>query len=218
MAEHNISSPKTTPGLSTDGGGAVGGSETEPHQIQQDSTPEKPWYILWVHSRTEKSVRDNLIHNGFEAFAATRKEVHTWRRRERRMVEKVIIPSVVFVRMEKQDRIIVERMMNVSCLMRDPARKGARSKGQDEYACISEDEIHLFRQMLEQEEADVNFTTTDFTIGEYVRIKDFPESNNKAQIVRIYNDNKTYVGLRVSFLGCAYMQVPLNRIIKIDKS
>ena len=139
-------------------------------------------------------------------------------RRERRMVEKVIIPSVVFVRMEKQDRIIVERMMNVSCLMRDPARKGARSKGQDEYACISEDEIHLFRQMLEQEETDVNFTTTDFTIGEYVRIKDFPEGNNIAQIVRIYNDNKTYVGLRVSFLGCAYMQVPLNRIIKIDKS
>ncbi len=207
MAEHNISSPKTTPGLSTDGGGAVGGSETEPHQIQQDSMPEKSWYILWVHSRTEKSVRDNLIHNGFEAFAATRKEVHTWRRKERRMVEKVIIPSVVFVRMEKQDRIIVERMMNVSCLMRDPARKGARSKGQDEYACISEDEIHLFRQMLEQEEADVNFTTTDFTIGEYVHIKDFPEGNNIAQIVRIYNDNKTYVGLRVSFLGCAYMQV-----------
>lgn len=214
MAEHNISSPKTTPGLSTDGGGAVGGSETEPHQIQQDSIPEKPWHILWVKPRTEKSVRDNLIHNGFEAFAATRKEVHTWRRRERRMVEKVIIPSVVFVRMEKQDRIIVERMMNVSCLMRDPARKGARSKGQDEYACISEDEMHLFRQMLEQEEADVNFTTTDFTIGEYVRIKDFPEGNNIAQIVRIYNDNKTYVGLRVSFLGCAYMQVPLNRIIK----
>ena len=174
------------------------------------------WYILWVHSRTEKSVRDNLIHNGFEAFAATRKEVHTWRRRERRMVEKVIIPSVVFVRMEKQDRIIVERMMNVSCLMRDPARKGARSKGQDEYACISENEMHLFRQMLEQEETDVNFTTTDFTIGEYVHIKDFPEGNNIAQIVRIYNDNKTYVGLRVSFLGCAYMQVPLNRIIKID--
>ena len=177
-----------------------------------------PWYILWVHPRTEKSVRDNLIHNGYEAFAATRKEVHTWRRRERRMVEKVIIPSVVFVRMEKQDRIIVERMTNVSCLMRDPARKGARSKGQDEYACISEDEIHLFRQMLEQEEADVNFTTTDFTIGEYVHIKDFPEGNNIAQIVRIYNDNKTYVGLRVSFLGCAYMQVPLSRIIKIDKS
>lgn len=218
MAEHNISSPKTTPGLSTDGGGAVGGSETEPHQIQQDSMPEKPWYILWVHSRTEKSVRDNLINNGYEAFAATRKEVHTWRRKERRMVEKVIIPSVVFVRMEKQDRIIVERMMNVSCLMRDPARKGARSKGQDEYACISEDEIHLFRQMLEQEETDVNFTTTDFTIGEYVHIKDFPEGNNIAQIVRIYNDNKTYVGLRVSFLGCAYMQVPLNRINKIDKS
>lgn len=105
--------------------------------------------------------------------------------------------------------------MNVSALMRDPAKKGARSKGQDEYASISADEMHLFRQMLGQETADVKFATTNFTIGEYVRIKDFDADYNKAQIVRIYGDNKTYVGLRVSFLGCAYMQVPLSRIAKL---
>lgn len=105
--------------------------------------------------------------------------------------------------------------MNVTSLMRDPAKRGARSKGQDEYACISDDEMHLFQQMLSQEEADVSFATTNFTIGEYVRIKDFDEAHGKAQIVHIYGDNKTYVGLRVSFLGCAYMQVPLSRIVKL---
>ncbi|MBP5523139.1 MAG: hypothetical protein J6X74_02835, partial [Bacteroidaceae bacterium] len=59
------------------------------------------------------------------------------------------------------------------------------------------------------------FATTNFLVGDYVRIKDFDEAHSKAQIVRIYGDNKTYVGLRVSFLGCAYMQVPLNRIDKL---
>lgn len=215
MEEPNVSSPKSTSGSSTDGGGAVGRIEPESPRKEQDSAPEKPWFVLWVRPRTEKSVRDSLLREGFEAFAATRQEIHTWRRGERRKVEKVLIPSVVFVRMEKQDRIVVERMMNVSALMRDPAKKGARSKGQDEYASISADEMHLFRQMLGQETADVKFATTNFTIGEYVRIKDFDADYNKAQIVRIYGDNKTYVGLRVSFLGCAYMQVPLSRIAKL---
>ena len=200
MVEPNESVEKGTSGLSTDGGEAV---------------QESPWYVLWVKPRTEKSVRDNLLQIGIEAFAATRHEMHTWRRGERRQIEKVLIPSVVFVRIEKQDRPLVECQMNVTALMRDPAKRGARSKGGEEYACISAEEMRLFRQMLSQKDANVNFTNRDFTIGEYVRIKDFDEAHGKAQIVRIYGDKKTYVGLRVSFLGCAYMEMPLKRITKL---
>jgi hypothetical protein len=120
--------------------------------------------------------------------------------------------------MDRKDQRTIEDCPGVSALMRDPARKKEGISSWDKLARVSNDDMQVFQQMLGQEETDVNFTTTDFTVGEYVRIKDFPEGNNIAQIVRIYNDNKTYVGLRVSFLGCAYMQVPLNRIIKIDKS
>lgn len=200
MVEPNESVEKGTSATSTDVGGAV---------------QESPWYVLWVKPRTEKSVRDNLLHLGIEAFAATRLEMHTWRRGERRKVEKVLIPSIVFVRIEKQDRPLVEHLMNVTSLMRDPAKRGARSKGGEEYASITNDEMLLFQQMLSQEDTQVNFASTNFTIGEYVRIKDFDEAYGKAQIVRIYGDKKTYVGLRVSFLGCAYMEVPLSRITKL---
>lgn len=180
-----------------------------------EAAEELPWYVLWVRPRSEKAVRDYLVERGFEAFVASRHEVHMWRRGERRKVEKVLIPSIVFVRMNMSERRTVEDCPNVSTIMRDPAKKGARSAGREEYACITSDEMHLFRQMLGQEEVEVNFTTSDFSVGDYVRIKDFGEVNGKAQIVRIFGDKKTYVGLRVSFLGCAYMQMPLNRIIKI---
>ena len=66
--------------------------------------------------------------------------------------------------------------------------------------------------------AKVGFASSDFSIGENVRIIGFPPGRDIAQVVRLSGDNNTYVGLRVTFLGCAYMQVPLNRIIKIDKS
>ena len=178
------------------------------------SAPEKTWFVVWVKSRAEKSVRDSLISKGFEAYVASRHEMHTWRRGERRKVEKVLIPSVVFVRMTKNDRLIIEDTPNVCAIMLDPAKRGLRSKGLDEYASISDYEMRLFQQMLGQDDVEVCFTSHDFVIGDYVRIKDLAESYNRAQIVRIFDDSKTYVGVRVSFLGCAYMQVPLDRIEK----
>jgi hypothetical protein len=75
--------------------------------------------------------------------------------------------------------------------------------------------MRVFQQMLLQEDIEVNFTPTDFVIGDYVRIKGFDEEHSIARVVRIIGDSKPYVGLRVSFLGCAYMQVPLNRIVKL---
>ena len=99
--------------------------------------------------------------------------------------------------------------------MRDPARKKESVNSWDALARITNDEMLLFQQMLGQEDTDVQFASADFSVGEYVRIKDFGEKHGKAQIVRIFGDTKTYVGLRVSFLGCAYMQVPLSRIMKI---
>ena len=206
MIEQKVCIIEGTSGPSTDDGGAV------PEGQIQDPLP---WHVLWVKSRAEKAVRDALQRDGFEAFVATKHEMHIWRRGEQREVEKVLIPSVVFVRFKKTDRLKVERQLNVVALMRDPARKGTRTKGGDEFAVISDDEMQLFQQMLTQPDTEVKFTSTDFSVGEHVRIKDFDPKHSVAQIVRIFGDSKTYVGLRVTFLGCAYVEMPLDRIIKI---
>ena len=189
--------------------------ETLPSSVLPLTSDATKWHLLWVYSKAEKSVRDSLIKKGFEAFAATRQEIHTWRRGERRKVEKVLIPSIVFVRMEKQDRKTIEDCPGVTAIMRDPARKKEGADSWDTLAYISDDEMRVFKQMLSQEYAEVSFASSGFKVGDYVRIKDFDDSYNQAQIVRIFGDTKTYVGLRVSFLGCAYMQVPVSRIMKI---
>ena len=215
MLEPNQCIIEGTSGLSTDGGGAVHETDNLTSPSQSEKTAESPWYIIWVNSKAERSVRDNLIEKGFEAFVPVRSEIHTWRRGERRKVEKVLIPSIVFVRMGKDERRIVEDTLNVHSIMRDPAKRGLRSKGLEEYALVGAEEMHLFQQMLGQEDTAVQFASTDFSVGDFVRIKGFSESSGKAQIVRIFGDNKTYVGLRVSFLGCAYMEIKKSRIVKL---
>lgn len=199
MDEQQFSSTPAAPVSSTDDGGAV---------------PERPWFVLRVKSRAEKTVRENLVRMGFDAIAATRFEYHTWRRGEQRKVERVLIPSVVFVRMNKSDQLAILHCPGVSSFMYDPLKRKGSINSWETLARISNRDMQVFRQMLAQEDVEVNFTASQFNIGEEVRIKGFDEAHNQAQIVRIFGDGKTYIGVRVGFLGCAYMELPLERIAK----
>lgn len=215
MSEPNQCILEGTSGLSTDGGGAVPETATDSSLEGKDTKDERPWFVLWVNSKAERSVRDNLIGKGLDAFVPIRQEIHTWRRGERRKIDKVLIPSVVFVRMEQSDRRTVEDCPGVNAMMRDPARKREGLTGWETLARVTSDEMHLFMQMLGMEDLQIQFASTDYSVGDFVRIKGFGDSSGKAQIVRIFGNNKTYVGVRVSFLGCAYMEVKKSRIEKL---
>ena len=42
------------------------------------------------------------------------------------------------------------------------------------------------------------------------------EEKIREAVVSLPDDKHSYVGVRVGFLGCAYMQLPPDRIIKIN--
>ena len=188
-----------TPATSTDGAAGVA-----------------QWYIGIVPPRAEKSVRDRLLSLGYEAYAATRKERHVWRRNERHTVEQVLITNIVFVHTVDKE-LEGLRKHRILSFMRDAAKKTER--GSTPYAIVRDAEMQALQAMLTQDEYEVSFTPSDFTLGEYVSIIGFGTDTapHLAQIVRLSNDNKDYVGIRVNFLGCAYMQVPMGQIFKIKK-
>lgn len=176
------------------------------------------WYILLVNVRSEKSVRDALLRQGYEAYVATRKELHIWRRSERRVVERVLISSVVFVHVTEEQRRELLDFPNTRSFLTDPARAKEQGINRNPLAVVSDEEMNVLMQMLADDDADVAFATTDFAVGDYVRILGFDEQHNQAQIVRLPSDPATYVGVRVSFLGCAYMKVSPKQIVKIKKN
>lgn len=193
------STPKATPAPSTDG--AVG-------------VPENKWFVGWVASRAEKKVRDNLLKDSIEAYAAVRKEMHIWRRNERREVDCVLIPCVVFVKTELSQLEHLKKYYNINSFMRDPAMN--KESGRVPFAVVADAEMRVLKAMLGQDEFDVDFVTSNFKVGEYVKVLGFDSGDQLAQIIRLPNDKNRYVGIRVDFLGCAYMKVPAGRIVKIS--
>ena len=188
-----------TPVVSTDGAGGV---------------LKKYWYVLLVALRTERSVRDNLQRRGVEAFVASRKELHIWRREERKVIEKVLIPAVVFVHTTNSEREDILKLPNVKAFMVNPAARKT-TYGRNPLAIIPDAEMQLLQNMLAQNDLDVAFATSNFAVGDRVKILGLGTSDQYAQIIRIPGDTSTFVGVRLEALGCAYMQIPQDRSIKL---
>ena len=202
--------PTTTVHL-TDGAGGVANA-LKSGKIKADEV--RQWFVAYVSPRAEKKVCENLLKTNYEAYVPSRWETHLWRNGQRKKVEKMVIPGVVFVKIEASRLNEIRPFPRVLSFMMDPAKRN-NPNGFRSFATIRESEMRLLKAMLGQEEYDVDFATS-FSLGEYVRIAGFDTYNDLAQIVELPGDKSSYVGVRVGFLGCAFMKVPVGRIIKVQ--
>ena len=191
--------------------GAGGLAEVEKLGMK-NSENQRCWYVAYVAPRSEKKVYKDLSNAGFEAYSPTRWEVHHWRNGRRKKIEQVLINGVVFVKVFSTQLDSIRIFPNVYSFMMDPARRG-NQQGLKTFAIIRDGEINLLKAMVGQGQYDVGFSSS-FSVGDYVRVKGFELYDELAQIVRLPGDKETYVGVRVGFLGCAYMQVPAAYIMK----
>ena len=62
------------------------------------------WFVVLVGHNGERAVGRRLGERGYEVYVALQREVRVWRDGRRREVDRVVIPSVVFVRCGEGER------------------------------------------------------------------------------------------------------------------
>ena len=87
------------------------------------------------------------------------------------------------------------------------------AEGRHQLAVIPDGQMLTLQNMLSQEDAEVVFATTGFTVGDEVRVLGWGD-NIIGHVVRIRGEKGSYIGLRIDQLGCAYMEISPNRIVK----
>ena len=65
------------------------------------------WYVAQVKATQEKNVRAQLIKLGYDAYVPVHKELHTYTNRTCRTVEKVLMPGIVFVCLNDEERSLM---------------------------------------------------------------------------------------------------------------
>ncbi len=80
----------------------------EQAEIPVRKKPESHWYAVYTHSRAEKRVSERLTEEGIENFLPMQKTLRQWSDRKK-LVEKPIISSYVFVRVVPKEFLTVRK-------------------------------------------------------------------------------------------------------------
>lgn len=130
--------------------------------------PGVKWFVAIVNSRHEKAVADRLLATGIETYVATQKEMRVWANGRRKLIDRVVIPSMVFVRCSEKER---RTIVNHPYINRFLVNRSAESHGLNKpVAVIGDTEIKKLKFLLGQSDSPVNFNPTEFRVHDNVRV------------------------------------------------
>lgn len=193
--EHHTQIQKTT-AVSSDVGDAVGISP-------------RYWFVaIMRRNNTEKASAEQLRRLGYDCYVATQEEYRVWRNGRRARIERVVIPSVVFVHCSEQERRRIVNMPFVSRFMTD------RAAGFDAALCrplaiVPEAQIRRLRFMLGESDSAVSFVNR-YVKGQRVRVVRGRLGGLEGEIAKDA-DGRSRLYVRVDLCGCACLEIdPVN--------
>lgn len=126
------------------------------------------WFVAIVNSRHEKVVSEKLQGINIECYVATQKEMRVWNNGKRKLIDRVVIPSMVFVKCTEKVRrdIVVLPYINRFMVNSSAASEGFNRP----VAVISDDAIEKLKFMLGHSAYPVGFVSTEFRVNDNVRV------------------------------------------------
>lgn len=171
------------------------------------------WFVAIVNSRHEKSVAERLQNLNVECYVAIQKEMRIWKNGKKRIIDRVVIPSMVFVKCtEKVRRSIV----GLSFINRFMVNRAAETNGMNKpVAVIGDAEIAKLKFMLGQSERPVEFVPSAYKVKDVVRVVRGSFQGLTGEILS--NSDGTHdLLVGIALLGGARMLIDPVDVVKID--
>jgi len=166
---------------------------------------ERQWLAAYVKMHHERKVRDNLTTMQIENFLPVQEEVRMWSDRKKK-VERVLIPMMIFVKVDTQEqRTVVE----LSSVLRYMVLRGEHAP-----TPIPDSQMDSFRFMVTNAEDSVTFDTEHLQPGQKVRV--IKGSLNGLEGELITTNGKTKIAVRIEQLGCATVEMHSSMVEIID--
>lgn len=163
--------------------------------------PESLWYVAFMRKHnTEKASAERLRKMGYDSYVATQQEWRVWRNGKRKKIDRVVIPSVVFIRCTETERKIIVHEHYISRFMMD--RAGTDSK----VATIPPLQIERLRFMLNQSDIPVTITERPYQVGDKVRIIRGSLTGLEGEVFDM-NSEKSELVVLIEHFGCAKLMV-----------
>ena len=127
------------------------------------------WFVAIVRCNTEKKVADRLSEAGYKTYVPLQREERVWRNGRKKIVDRVVIPSMVFVNCNETQRREIVGYSFINRFMIDRAAAHTPT-GMKPFAVIPEWEIQKLRFIVENSPSPVTVSDSSYRKGEKVRI------------------------------------------------
>ncbi|WP_287604204.1 transcription termination/antitermination NusG family protein [Prevotella sp.] len=206
----HVKSPTVTP---TDG--AVG--------VPKTARNGKHWYIAVVNNNSEKLCCERLLariasqpdsEKDYEVYVAAQKEMRTWRNGRRKLVERIIFPTLVFIRctdlMRRKEIVflpyIKRFMVNIA---------GSPENGHRPVAVIPDQQMRSLMRMVSDAESDVTIDPRPLRRGEKVRVNGGKLMGLEGYVLQC-PDNSTSLVIDIGILGSAKVNISRDLLDPIE--
>ncbi|MBO7496363.1 MAG: UpxY family transcription antiterminator [Salinivirgaceae bacterium] len=141
------------------------------------------WYVLKTKPRQEKAVRTVLQTMGVEYFLPTITEYHYYGHGRKKKIEVLVLPSMVFVHVEAENRFTIVNVMkyDVHYLV---------DRNSNSSMVVSDKQMNDFMAVCSA--SDVKLESVDFAVGDKVTIHDGQFDGLQGVVSRI-NGKKRFV-------------------------
>ena len=155
---------------------------------------DEKWYIGECKPTKERTIRKSL-EKRYEVYVASLKETKVYASRNRREVEKIVIPSKIFIRTtEAHLWDILLEYPHIYRFMIDRAASD-REKGKRVFAYVRDEEMQQLRYVLDNAPNPVMITTQQLSLGQKIEIMRGPLIGLKGEFAKI--ENSTYIVLKM---------------------
>lgn len=165
----------------------------------------KFWIAALVQMNCERKSAEKLSKLGISNYVPIQEEIHQWSDR-RKKITRVVIPMVVFVRVDEIERNLVRDLSFIYKLITYP--------GQSQPAIIPDSQISQLQFMVDNSKDKIVFKESSLCIGDTIQVIRGPLKGLTGSVCQT-EDKKLMVAVRLDFLGYACVNIPITDIEQI---
>lgn len=165
------------------------------------------WFVAIVNHNSERKTAELLSSRGYETYVASQPEYRVWRNGRRRLIDRVVIPSMLFVRCSERDRL---RALSVPGVFRFLSnRAGNLNIYGKPVAIIPDVEIRRLQFILGQSDVPVEFIGHEYSGGERVRVSRGSLTGLEGVVLRAESGSREII-VSLNLLGSAKVRIAVD--------
>lgn len=172
------------------------------------------WYVAIVNNNSERVVEERLQKLNYETYVAKQTVFRVWKNGRKAKVDKILLPSLVFVKCTGKERLQIVTLPYINRFMTNRAGRSVNSLSKP-LAIIPQKQIDTLRFMLGQSDIPVSMTDAPYRVHDRVVVLRGCLKGLEGEVFQTV-EGKSELIIRIDVLGCAKMLIDTKEIERIS--